>query len=343
MRFLILLGAVIAVFTGYVYYWNRLSDGLLSAAEQWMADRRDEGLIITHEGMEVRGFPYRLALEIDRPVISRPDSPLQWRISTDWLSIHWQPWNLAHAVAVFEGEQKISFLQNGRRRNLSITAKSARASAKVTEQTRFSNGALDLQIGRLKSDDGREYGFKRIQLHLRVNRGEDAQRPDGTVDAAVLMDDVTLPPAGPAWRPADRIERARLAIRLEPPLPRGTEPLALAFWRDQGGIVSITGIDGKWGAVEVTGDGSLTLDEKNRPLASLSLKMRVVDVLAAQLRQRPQKELRRIGELLAPLSGMLAREDEQGSYVKAPVTVQDGVLSIGPLPILAVPPLFSSQ
>ncbi len=340
MRFLILLGAVIAVFTGYVYYWNSLSDGLLAAAEQWIEDRRGEGFDIAHEGMEVRGFPYRLALEIDRLSIARPDSPLQWRVATDWLTIHWQPWNLAHAVAVFEGEQKISFLQDGRRRSVTVAAKSARASAKVTDRTRFANGALDLQIGTLKSDDGREYAFKRIQFHLRANRGEDEQRPDGTVDAALLMDDVTLPPDETIWRPARRIERARIALRLEPPLPRSLDPAALSFWRDQGGVIAITGIDGKWGALAVTGDGSLTLDERNRPLASLSLKMRGVDALAADLRRRSEPNLRRIGELLAPLSGLLAREDGQGRYVKAPVTVQDGVLSVGPLPILAVPPLF---
>lgn len=340
MRFLVLFSAVIAVFTGYVYYWNSLSDGLLAAAEQWIEDRRNEGFDIAHEGIEVRGFPYRLALEIDRLRISRPDSPLQWRIATDWLTIHWQPWNLAHAVAVFEGEQRISFLQGGKRRNVTVSAKSARASAKVTDQTGFSNGALDLQIGTLKSDDGREYAFKRIQFHLRANHGEDEQRPDGTADAALMMDDVTLPLNETIWRPAQRIEQARIALRLEPPLPRALDPGALSFWRDQGGVIAITGIDAKWGALAVTGDGSLTLDDRNRPLASLSLKMRGVDVLAADLRRQTGKDLRRIGELLAPLSGLLAREDELGSFIKAPVTIQDGVLSVGPLPILAVPPLF---
>ncbi len=81
MRYLILIGLVVAAMFGYYFYWNSLADTLVAGIERWIDQRRADGYEIDHAGYDVRGFPFRLTLVVEAPRIARPAAPngFDWR------------------------------------------------------------------------------------------------------------------------------------------------------------------------------------------------------------------------------------------------------------------------
>ena len=108
MRYLILIGLVVAAMFGYYFYWNSLADTLVAGIERWIDQRRADGYEIDHAGYDVRGFPFRLTLVVEAPRIARPAAPngFDWR--GDWITIYLQPWDPTHAIADLQGPQRLA-------------------------------------------------------------------------------------------------------------------------------------------------------------------------------------------------------------------------------------------
>ncbi|MDX5360163.1 MAG: DUF2125 domain-containing protein [Alphaproteobacteria bacterium] len=335
MRYLVLIGAVVAAIAGYSLYWTLLAERVDTRLD---AARGVHGAVAVDYTVEdVGGYPYRLAARIADLAAGAAEGALwAWRVPA--LTVYLQPWNLSHAIAEAEGAQEIAW--NGGPMPFAVTATPGTALASARRDgPHLGRVIVDYRDVALASRDGAVGRIGRAvgEAHPAENG---ATRPG--LRAGVSLEDVEVLngardrlPLGPVIRKAAAFLRfeglarpedlATLPARLRTGRPVSAELLGLAF---------------DWGPLSVAGTGRLMLDAERRPAGTLSLRIagheETLDRLVAAGLLDPQNAAN-----LRTALGMLGAlgADPEG---RVPVTVHmaDGAAYIGPVRVATLPPLF---
>lgn len=333
---LALLLVVLAV--GYSAWWfhaaTRFRDGTLD----WIESRRADGWHLAYAGMSRVGFPLRLGLRFDKPVVSAPAGDWTWTGSRALLSTKvFAPRPLRLAV---EGDQALELgdapAAGGERHRYSGNADEFIVD--LLPGGWVPNGHLslrDLAVAGNRAGDG--FGVARLDL---VSRGDPvaAAGPEVgyamelTVDGFRLPHSEAVPLCG---------EVAHLAVdaKLFGALEAGPWPAALAEWREAGGVIEATRLLLVCGPLTLDGEGTFALDSAGQPIGAMTTRIHgyeaALDRLAAD-RVIPAQTVATTKIVLRAL----ARSGGEGApTLVAPVSVQDRTLSIGPAALLRLPPL----
>lgn len=98
-----LIGALIVA--AYSAYWFFARGFVSDLVDTWIADQRAAGMVVEYDAKTVTGFPFRLTLNVDNPVLGDPRSGAQWR--GDDLQMTMQPWNYYHIIARSPGRNML--------------------------------------------------------------------------------------------------------------------------------------------------------------------------------------------------------------------------------------------
>lgn len=104
-------------------------------------------------------------------------------------------------------------------------------------------------------------------------------------------------------------------------------------WYDASGTVEIKELTLKWGALNMTSNGTLSLDENIQPIIALASEIKDMNAVLLTLVEKKiisQKSL----TLAQILIGALSQGGEEGTSQKFALTLQEGELSLGPVPII---------
>ena len=114
----------------------------------------------------------------------------------------------------------------------------------------------------------------------------------------------------------------------------------LNAWRDTGGTLSISDLIVKWGPLDLTASGKLSLDAQNRPEGRLDARVtdfkNLVDAMA-------QEGIVKEDEARIALAGLVLVSQFQGNRsgdVLVPVIMDKGRIYLGPLAIGNLTPLY---
>lgn len=333
---LLLLAIALALLAAlYGVVWSMLADRAGTAARDGLAGLNRGGVVAVVDELAVGGFPFRIALAADGLFIARPSGAPSWSIGAPRVDVYTHPWTPAHAIAA---ARDLDAGLGG----VSLVAASARASWQaLSDSTRLDGEFLDVAF-RGADRKGEGARAERIELHLRLPVDDAVGDGDGLydeerADIAIFARDVLLGPWA-SRAPAQRIESfdSRLVLTGALAFPAGIDEIAA--WRDAGGTLEVERIAVAWGDVAFDGEGSLALDERMRPIGALTLRVErpraIFEWLAAQDMIDPSVRPFLPGALAALEQGT------QGGPLTLPLTLQDGRIFLGPLPIARMDPLF---
>jgi hypothetical protein len=138
-----------------------------------------------------------------------------------------------------------------------------------------------------------------------------------------------------------RIERATAQVKLRGDLdPTFVLTERLAQWRDAGGTIDIEQVQLHWGPLRIVGEGAVALDAALQPEGAFTARIAGIDKLINLMEARG-----RIGPQQAAIARIAlafltrAPSDDGPPEARVPVTVQNRVLSIGPMPLLTIDPI----
>jgi len=199
------------------------------------------------------------------------------------------------------------------------------------------NLSVTLDGIKVVDDSGAELGIRALRLAGALPHEKFDVPPESTLVFSIAADGVALPPQ-PVEPLGRSIETLAVEGQIRGPLDMGPIKPTLTAWRDAGGTLQLHHLTASWGPLAATGDGTLALDKAMQPVAALSLSVtglsETLDALvAAGLVEQKKAGLPRV------ILGALSRNAGNGAKasIKAPVTVQDGSLLIGPVKLLPVP------
>ena len=326
------LAAMALLWAGAWFAVARLVEG---GAQAWIDQERAAGARIAHRRLAVEGFPLRWTLVAEDYAIAR-DAPQPQSASGARLEAGIEPWDLSRVKLRLPGAHRLE------RDGLALEVEAARPDAMLALRAdgRFAGIRADLGDVSLRAPGAA--GAARAARIVVDIREIDPPDPATRAFLALSLSVAELVPPPGTRAPFDRALRSgevELALRGDR-APTGTQAARIAAWRDSGGVLEMPRLRIDWPPVTIAGDGTATLDARNRPEAALSLRIAGLPDLLQALSRAGLMPLQQAAMLGALASGMARTDPATGrAEVAVPVTAQNGRLSLAGIPVMRLQPL----
>ena len=322
--------------------WFLVSGRLLDGVDRWADEQRARGWTVAWEERARSGYPLAVTGRFEQPELADPKGwrwqgdALEATVSlTDWRSVlleglgeqrfYWPSMPAGSAPATLEALNKqavVTYGDDGRLKSLSLTAADARV-------------ALGTQSSDIQS----------LQADLRAPEEDARYSVPAQGEGRLRLTGFTLPPAvdAPLGQEITLLEVSGLLMGEIPDSER-IDSAALRAWAEGGGILDFKTLSLDWGPLTLRGEGSITLDEQDRPLGSFTFLVKGLPQTLEQLSRRGLIDSGAAFAIQAMALAVSETDPEDGRRrVTLPVTLQDGWLSLGPplgpMPLVRLQPV----
>ncbi|MCW0236043.1 MAG: DUF2125 domain-containing protein [Ferrovibrio sp.] len=336
MRYLVLIGLIVGGLLGYYVLWSHLADQVALRANAWIEGQRRQGRTVTYENQRLWGFPYRLSMTLTKASWADTPNPLGWHLEAEEITAHLQLWDLHHAIFDLPGRLTIGWRADGGDRQMTLTSQRFRASLVADGAGNWLRAAADLTKPQLSDAPAGAaatiWSAEKLLLHSRRTGNVPP-----SADLAVQLDGIMLPVAidSPLGH---QVQGLRLVGNARGSLFGRTPEEMLTSWRESGGVVDLSIMTLTWGEFYIDGSGSLALDRQFRPIGAMSGKLGGIETAADILVAAGTMSLQQgaaAKSLMAPQP--VLRTEKGMAYQEGSLTAQDGMLSLGPVPLFSLP------
>jgi Uncharacterized protein conserved in bacteria (DUF2125) len=335
----IIPGTIIVLSVAWSAFWFYAANDIAARVASWAAAQRAQGLVAEYADLSVSGFPLSWRTHVAAPVMTGA-GPTRWEWRGEAVTAEIRPWALHDVPVTFPGVHRISGGAGNVAETFAIRAERPHGRIVLTADGRLGNLLLDLgdaQIQRLPNPAASS--ARRLRLSLSPHRIAQPTYRTDTLDLVLQIEDLSVPEMR-RYALGNQIAAAEIDASFKGALPPAPLAEAVASWRDSGGVIELNRIALRWGPLEANGEGTLALDDANRPLGAMTARSRgyteTVDALAAAGAVRP----RDAGMLKIALN-LVARQSGSGGprELNVPITAQDGRLTVAGFSLLALQPL----
>jgi len=323
----------------YVGYWFVLAGALERGTRAWIEDRHRQGDDITHGTPVWRGFPGSVQIVLARLALAVRVAAETVTFAGERAVVSVNPFAPQRATLSLEGEQTLAFRGLTRPGRYTGTAERCELQFQLRPGSHDGPGSAILSPATLTvralamTDAETGERFTVAALDATANSlPEDApgRRYTLVVKDATLPASLDLPFAGAVSEAAADLDVSGSL----PPLPSGHDLIA---WRDAGGIIEVRRLELASGPVRLGGDGTLTLDRNGQPIGAMSLEISgypaALDALIVRGIVSVNTGLR-MKQIFSVLAGGSVNPNKP---VRIPLTLQERVLSAGPIPLMELP------
>ena len=339
-RRLALAVASLAMLAGaFAGYWIVLAGAVERGALAWIEDRQRQGDDITHDTPVWRGFPGRVEVVLPRLAFTvRAAAPtIAGASERAVVSVH--PFAPQQPTLSLEGEQVLAV--QGLTRPVRYVGTAARCELWVQLRPRSGGGPgsalpplATLTVRALAMSDA-ETGDR---ITIAALDATASPLPEGApgrhytlaLDEATLPASLDLPFAGVLRRAAGDLDVSGSL----PAVPTADDVIA---WRDAGGVIEVRRLELASGPLRLTGDGTLALDGNGQPMGAMTLEISGYHAALNALIVRGILDVPaslKLKQIFAVLAGGSVNPNKP---VRIPLTLQERILSAGPIPLMKLP------
>jgi hypothetical protein len=321
--------------------WIWARQALDQGIAKWRAEQIERGYAVDYDGPDYGGFPFALSVSFANPRVVTPQG-LTWQGPPVFGAAKlWDPFTIDLR---FPGLHRLSLSPSsvtgdGETRQADISAESASGRVVLQSDGRVESAAVDLGKLRLSGDAIEPVSLLRLTARLgplRPGKGETLEEVDLVGEAL----GVELPP-GRGDLLGDEIARLSFDSTLVGGIPPGKPEVALPAWRDRGGRWRFHRLALKWGPLDLQSAGRLELDELLRPAGEFQTELKgagaIIDRLIQTGKIKPEAALAARLALVA-----MGRPDNVTgeTVLEAPLSLRQGMLYLGPIPIVPIAPVL---
>lgn len=330
-----LLATIAAAYTAFWFY---NASAMKSRIVEWAAERHALGDAAEIGIAGVSGFPLRMAVDLENVAVAFHRGETSWSLKAPRLAL-------------------VSQVFSPRRFTIALpdTAEIARTRPSGRDVLVKTGGRADLEVALNSLDGLRGATFTAAALSFSGTWGGQPLATalsvaDASVEAAVEPPIASKSQSATTARLTATAHGLRwprnLAFPLGPevasfdldaiatgPINAGPAYNALQQWREAGGMITVRRVSLRWGSSALDGTGTLAVDPRLQPIASLTARVEgfvpLVDVLDTA------GMIRDTDATLARL--VLGREMPQNGPANLSLSVRDGIVYAGPLALVRVP------
>jgi len=335
-----LLVGVLLLATAHFAIWRYEVGRLDAGFAAWLAARRAEGWHANTGTPEPGGWPMAATLTVPDLLLEggEPEIPQGLAWSAERIELRVELFSPATLAVNATGTQH---LRIGDAPDIAFTAESMVAQLPLTavappDAVSVTTRTLRAGLGTVGSSDSVTIGLAQL---------------DGAIGSPTawswrLSAEAIALPADRAWALGNRISSLSTEGALDGPLPPAGSLTALATaWRDGGGRFEIRRLAMGWGPLGLSGNATLTLDQRLQPAGTGSVRAigydAALDALVSGRVLTPGAGLA-AKAVLSLLAGSRAEGGSQGGppEVEVPLTLQDRTLSMRQAPLVRMPEII---
>jgi hypothetical protein len=324
LLFLLILGTVL-----WSGYWFVGSSALRQMAEGWFADQAARGVTAEKTSLSVAGFPNRFDLTVEGVRLADPQSGIGWQAPfAQVFAMTWKPW---HIIAALPPEQVVTLPGQ----EITVAADGLRASLRARPATDVPLAAAIVESGAVMvtSSQGWTAGADRFVASVLASEGAPTAY-DLALDIAGLAPDPTRMArlTAEAGLPSTIATiQLRAVASLTAPLDRhagATRPQLAALDLGQALIT--------WGELSMTASGTIAPDADGLAAGRIEIAVKnwepLVPALVAAGVVKPE-----LAPTVRNMLDALARTSGEPGALNVPLVLDDGWMSLGPLPLGPAP------
>lgn len=352
MRFRVLIGALVLLIGVYVVFWFVAVHDARVQLETWLRDQQAAGHSISYQSMDIGGFPYRIEVQLRELEVTGSDGVGNWSLTAPKAAVVAMPWARRHRI-LFAEELTLTLDKDNDNSTLFVSD-SFRGSVVVNEDEEPLRLSLTAETLEQKegANDPDPLVVRNAQLHWRTAAeatGKQAGEEDGQIQEplswqlALKGDDISRAafkdsPYGQMIQHFEGVFEMR-GKGIEGSLSRAS----LAHWRDNGGTVEVTDMAVRWGDLDATMTGSVTLDQQFRPLGAFAAEVQGIDPLINHFTQLGVMAPEEADAVRSTFDALIAADTKNDGRLSVPLTMQAGRLFLGPMPIAELPPIADPE
>ncbi len=334
MRKSIIITSVIGIIA-YSATWVYLANRLQTNVEHIIANARSHGYEITHDGMQFTGYPFQLAVVASNPKVEQSDLFKSW-IDGD-IRFSASLWSPNEITSVAGGEHHIVW--NYPAQPLYLRGQQFKASLFALDPSKFSFAYDSFS---LQSAGQPLASAKSAELSVQLNP-EYEKTPKPLFNVAITLQDLS----GNFLRDqllGDTIQKLKIQTTMSGELRGQSITEMFKMWVASDGSLEVANLELKWGDLNLRAEGTFAMDESLQPLAAFSADVQEVNkmldtMVKTNFINKKASRLAKLGLkfLATPVNEHQNRNGQQEVDYRIAITVQDGNLSVGAIPILKVP------
>jgi len=330
---ILLVAALGAAYTGYWFWLARTFEQNLAL---WIDEQRAMGYRISYSATRPSGYPFAAIIGLNDISVLGPPGKHVWSLTTSALEARispWSPFDLRFGGSRDQSAYEFQLVSGAEQHNFRVSAALGTVTLALAGNGAVS--ALEFDALTLEVFDAAQKIAFIHDVHGRVEvlASRSPLAPFASFRASLSVAESRALAGSPL---GDRVSHAQLAGHVVGPIPREPILKALNAWSDAGGIVELTEVDGRWGPIVATANGTFALDHQLQPIGAVSAIVRGYDEAV---------DAGVVGGFMTPAQGAAAKlwlsaraeRDESGLKVKLPLTIQDGFVSMGPIELVQVP------
>ncbi len=347
----LVLGIAVAMAAvGYTLYWFVIATNLKDAVANWITQRAQQGITASYNQIEISGFPTKFKVVLTNPKLHTANFALAGQADTSAEKWFWQgqravaemkPWNFSKFSVDLSGAHNLAYKNLIHNYQFSGEVKKLVMAADINldgwpEKMQLDIGKLSLSEARSKANITASSAsiFSRRLLPGKEQINSPAKTP--TFSLKIKFQDLHLPqflnlPLG------YDIQELSTELKVIGNLAPSISVFNLAQWRDAGGVIEIDLLQGTYGVLKTNATGTVALDKDLQPLIAMSAKFQ--GFFPALNTFKKAGYIRSGDAAMAKLVlGVLSKRDSKGvRSISLPLSLQDGQLNAGPVPLMAIP------
>ncbi|MBC6441251.1 MAG: DUF2125 domain-containing protein [Rhodospirillales bacterium] len=336
-RILIAAIAVFVLVVAYSAYWHVMASRSGEWVAYWAAPQPGKSWHGSFGESEVSGFPFSLDIRITDPTVTWQGSAgaAVWR--GPWLVASFKPWTFASLDFDLPPEQTVLIDDGVLVRSIGVSMASGTATVTMDDGQADGLAGLFRRVV-VHYEDGRP-PVTADQLDISVTALDDSS----AFEAGVVIHNLGL--AGQVVPPFDAVvPRVETSLRWNGAL-MGSGSLAqrLEAWRVAGGTVDVTAFAVDWPPLDVTAAGTLALDGELRPIGAFRTEIIGYRDLLDAMGKGGGLDRGQATVAGAALDFMAVRQADGRMQLAVDVSIQHGLLSVGPIPVMPVAPVLPAE
>ncbi len=302
------------------------------------------GRVWTCPDETVAGFPFRIELTCRQPVLTWGPEGARLSASLEGLLVVAQVYQPNRVILDAAGPFTLA-LPDGRRVEGSWQALRASLSGRPDRLERLSVVSRE-PAWRVAFPDGTQEALAARRIEIQGRPHPERFAAEQAVDVSLKLEGASLPAIDALAGNAEPADLDVVATLTQAGAALARDPVTAAEdWRSRGGTIAFAPFGIAKGRQKLEARGVLAIDDTRRPFGRLDLAARGLDDLVGRLTGGNQRMtalvmggLAALGRQQQPNGQDQARAGDLGPL--PPLRFQNGRVSIGPLPVADLPPLY---
>lgn len=297
----------------------------------FMENIKQKGYLLSYSTLKFSGNPFSIQVVMDNPYFKDPQGLVEWK--GQGIKITTRPWDFYTLHLSLPGDQKLVVPQYDALSFGNLHLKDASGVVQLNSKGLLESVAFTVPLlSSIRENKPQLLALRNLSFQV-----------SNIIDPLNLKLSLTTQLEGMEKffnkSPNNRPFTVNFVADLSGFKPVFSFPKSLAEWRDGGGVLEIRLLKIDWPPIRAELEGTLTLDEGMYPLGSFSSRISGYKKALNDMVELGWIKKKKV--ILAQLMlDIFAFTDEKGvKTIKAPITLQNKVLSVGPASLIKLKPL----